>query len=85
LVVEGELADELAGLLVDDADVLVGDEELDGAVLVGSAAADVVWSAVVAEGHFAFGVDLVLADAEVGLGECCGVRGSGLDPGAVCL
>ena len=27
--VEGELADELAGLLVDDADVLVGDEELD--------------------------------------------------------
>jgi hypothetical protein len=32
----------LAGLLVDDADVSVGDEELDGAVLVGSADADVV-------------------------------------------
>ena len=31
--VEGECADELSGVCVDDADVLVGDEELDGAVL----------------------------------------------------
>jgi hypothetical protein len=32
----------LTGLLVDDADVLVGDEELYGAACVGSADADVV-------------------------------------------
>lgn len=63
-------------MLVDDADVSVSDEELDGAVLVGSADADadadVVWSALVAHGHFAFGVDLVFPDAEVGCWECSG-------------
>jgi hypothetical protein len=42
--VEGEFADELAGLLVDDADVSVGDEELDGAVLVGSLPMPMWWS-----------------------------------------
>ena len=46
--VEGEFADELAGVCVDDADVAVGDEELDRSSLVGSADADVVESAVVA-------------------------------------
>jgi hypothetical protein len=40
--VEGEFADELAGVCVDDADVLVGDEELDRLSCVGSADADVV-------------------------------------------
>ena len=40
--VEGEFADELAGFCVDDADVSVGDEELDWASCVGSADADVV-------------------------------------------
>jgi hypothetical protein len=40
--VERELADELAGCGVDDADVSVGDQELDRAVLAGSADADVV-------------------------------------------
>jgi hypothetical protein len=39
---EGEFADELSGVCVDDADVLVGDEELDCSSLVGSADADVV-------------------------------------------
>jgi len=46
--VEREFAVELTVLEVDDADVSVGDQELDGAVLVGSADADVVESAVVA-------------------------------------
>jgi hypothetical protein len=40
--VEGEFADELAGVCVDDAYVLVGDEELDRSSFVGSADADVV-------------------------------------------
>ena len=42
LVVEGEFSDELSGVGVDDADVLVCDEELDRSVLVGSADGDVV-------------------------------------------
>ena len=40
--VEGEFADELAGVCVDDADVLIGDEELNRSALVGSADPDVV-------------------------------------------
>jgi hypothetical protein len=46
--VEGEFADELAVFEVDDADVLVGDQELDCSSFVGSADADVVEFAVVA-------------------------------------
>ena len=38
--VEGELAEVLAGLGVDDADVAVGDEHDDGGAFVGSADAD---------------------------------------------
>lgn len=80
--VEGEPTDELAG--VEDPDVAVGDEELDRPALAGSADADVVQLAVVAQGDLALGVDLVVADAEVG------ARGGragrpGLDPGAVGL
>jgi hypothetical protein len=40
--VEREFADELAGVCVDDADVLVGDQQLDRSSFVGSADADVV-------------------------------------------
>jgi hypothetical protein len=58
--VERELADQLA-LEVDDADVLVGDQELELAVLVGSADADFVEPAVIAKADLAAGVDLVLA------------------------
>ncbi len=46
--VEGEFADELAVLEVDDAYVLVGDQEFDLSSFVGSADADVVEAAVVA-------------------------------------
>ena len=44
-----EAAEEFAGGVVDDADVGVGDEEGGGGVFVGSADADVVEFAVVAE------------------------------------
>jgi hypothetical protein len=57
--VEGEVAEEFAGGGVDDADVEVGDEEGDGGSGVGHADADVVDPAVVAEGDFAGGVDVV--------------------------
>jgi len=80
--VEGELADELA-VEVDDADVAVGDEQLDRLVFVGSADADVAEAAVVAQRDAACFVDLVLADPEVGV---CWLAGwSGLDAGAVGL
>ncbi len=67
--IEGELADQLARVRVEDPDVAVGDEELDRPALVGPAEADVVQLAVVAQGDGAAGVDLVVADPEVGLGE----------------
>ncbi len=51
LVVGGWVVGELVGVCVDDADVLVGDEEFDSSSCVGCADVDVVWSAVVAEGH----------------------------------
>ena len=47
--VEGEVAEELAGGGVDDADVEVGDEEQDVGSGVGSSEADVVEASVVAE------------------------------------
>jgi hypothetical protein len=81
--VERELADELP-LEVDDADVLVGDEELDWPAFVGSSEADFVDLAVVAQADLAGLVDLVLAHPEVGggLGDAVGF---GLDAGAVGL
>ena len=48
--VELEVSEELAGLGVDDVYVEVGYEEGDGGVFVGSADADVVEPAVVAQG-----------------------------------
>src|SRR5579875_2860261 len=66
--VERELAEELAGGGVDDADVQVLDQHVDGGPGVGSADADVVEAAVVAEGELAVGVDAVGADAVVGVG-----------------
>ena len=66
--VEGQLAQELAGNGIDDADVQVLDEHEDGGSGMGPADADVVEPAVVAEGDFAVGVDAVRADAVVGAG-----------------
>ena len=66
--VEGELAEELAGGGVDDADVQVLDEEQDAGSGVGPADADVVELSVVAEGNEPGGVDAVGADAVVGVG-----------------
>ncbi len=57
--VEGELAQELAGGGVDDADVQVMDEHQDAGSGVGPSDADVVEPAGVAEGELAVGVDAV--------------------------
>jgi hypothetical protein len=79
--VEGELADEFAGVCVDDADVQVLDEEQDAGSGVGPAGAGVVELSVVAEGGEAGVVDAVGADAVVGVGGA--VAGDGLGPGGV--
>ena len=73
--VEGESSEEFAGGGVDDADVAIVDEEKDGGSGVGSSDADVVESAVVAEGDDAAGVDAVVSDAlacVIGGGSWCG-------------
>jgi hypothetical protein len=69
---------------VDHVDVAVGDQELDLSAFVSSADADVVEFAVVAQGHDALAVDLVLADPEVG-GGGRSAGWPGLDSRAVCL
>jgi hypothetical protein len=79
--IEGEVAEDLAGGGVDDADVEVGDEEEDGGSGVGSSEADVVESAVVAEGDAAGGVDAVAADAPVVV--VAAVAGAGFGSGPV--
>ena len=79
--VEGEVAEDLAGGGVDDADVEVGDEEEDGGSGVGSSEADVVEAAVVAEGDAAGGVDAVAADAVVVV--VAAVTGGGFGSGPV--
>ena len=63
--VKGEVSEEFAGLGCDDSDVEVGDQQGYGGVFVGSADADVVEPAVVAEGDGACFVDAVVADSEV--------------------
>src|SRR6185437_7130033 len=79
--VEGELAQELAGAGVDDADVQVLDQEQDAGSGVGAAGADVVEPAVVAEGNEPGGVDAVGADTVVGVGGP--VAGAGLGAAGV--
>ena len=66
--VQDQIADEFSGDGVDDADVQVLDEQDHAGSLVGSADADVVQSAVVAQRHGACFVDGVVADPVVGLG-----------------
>ena len=65
--VDGELAEEFAGGGVDDADVVVVDEEHDVGSGVGSSDADVVEAAVESEGDGAAGVDGVVSDSVVGV------------------
>ena len=79
--VEDQVAEELAGGGVDDADVQVLDQEQDAGSGVGPADADVVEAAAVAEGDDAGSVDTVGADAVVGVGGA--VAGAGLGPGGV--
>lgn len=79
LVVAGEVdvefAEEFAGGGVDDADVVVLDEEQDVGSGVGSADADVAEFPGDAQGHGPGCVDLVGADAVVGVGGSVGARG----------
>ena len=79
--VEGEVAVELAGGGVDDADVEVGDEQDDAGSGEASADADVVEVAVVAHGDGAGGVDAVVADPVVGV--VGAVSGAGFGSGVV--
>ncbi len=74
--VEGEFADELAGVFGDDADVEFADEHEDAGAGPVVADADVVQAAVVPEGEFAVAVDAVLADAEV-FADVCALPGRG--------
>jgi hypothetical protein len=66
--VDGELAEKFAGECVDDADVEVVYEQDDVGSGVGSSDADVVESAVVAQGDGAGVVDAVVADPVVRVG-----------------
>ena len=68
---------------MDDADVEVVDEHHDRGSGVGSADADVVEVAVVAEGDFAGFVDAVVADAELAVGVVvgCGFGSGGVGDG----
>jgi hypothetical protein len=63
---QGELSQELAGGLDDDADVPVLHEQQDVGSGVGSSDADVVQAAVVADGDRAGVVDAVAADPLMG-------------------
>ena len=76
--VEDQVAEELAGGGVDDPDLEVLDEQDDAGSGVGSADADVVQSAAVAQGDRAGFVDAVVADPVVGLGVAWLGRGAAL-------
>jgi hypothetical protein len=77
--VESEFAEELASGGVDDADVEVLDEDQDAGSSAGSADADGVEPAAVAQRDLAAGVDTVAADAVVGVSPtvACGGLGTG--------
>jgi hypothetical protein len=79
--VEGEVAEELTGGGVDDADVQVLDQEKDAGSGVGPSDADVVKTAVIAQGDGAGVVDAVGPDALVGVSVA--VTRAGLGPGGV--
>src|SRR5829696_6667848 len=64
--VQDQFAHQLTGVAVDDADVQVVDEQADRGAGEPGAEADVVQPAVVAHGHTAAAVDLVVSDPAVG-------------------
>lgn len=70
--VQDEVAEELSGGGVDDADLEVLDGQDDVGSGVGSAEADVVESACVAQGDAAGFVDAVVSDPVVGARPCAG-------------
>jgi hypothetical protein len=72
--VEGEVAEEFAGDGVDDSDVEVLDEQDDAGSGVCSADADVVQTAVMADGHGAGFIDAVVANPVVGVWVSCAGR-----------
>src|SRR3954452_4102458 len=80
--VDGQLADELAGGGVDDADVEVVDELDDAGSAVGPADADVVQAAVDAQGELAVPVDDVMQHAVVDVAGAVGA-GAGFRAGLV--
>ena len=63
--VEGQCADQLAGVLVEDPDVQVVDQHQYAGAGVPAADAEVMQAAVVPQGEFAVAVDAVAADPEV--------------------
>lgn len=82
--VEEEFAEDFTGGFVDHGDVAVVDEHQDVGSGVGSADADVVQAAVVADGDGAGGVDAVGADSGVGVGGAgFDVAGAGFGQGGV--
>ena len=84
--VEGEFSEEFACGDVDDADVVIVDEDSDAFVCVGSADSDVVHAGVESEGDRACVVDAVVADSPVAVGAgrggfgACGVGFGGRSP-----
>ena len=80
--VEDEVAEDLAGVAVDDGDVEVVDEHADVGSGVLGAEADVVQASAAPEGDLAAGVRGVVADAEVAAGV---VVGGGLGAGGIDL
>jgi hypothetical protein len=81
--VEGELADEFAGVAVDDPDVQVVDEQGDASAGEASAESDVVQAAVVPQNDGAGLIDAVVADAPVWVD--AGASGGGFGSGGVGL
>ena len=79
--VQGELAEELSGVAVDDPDVEVVDEQGDPGAGEESAESNVVESAAVAQGDGAACVDAVVADSPVWVDDRAG--GGGLGSGGV--
>ena len=70
--VDGQFADDLAGVAVDDGDVEVVDEHADQGAGVLGAEADVVQASAASQGDLAAGVGGVVADAEVAAGVVLG-------------
>lgn len=78
--VQGEFADELAGVAVQDADVAVVDQDDDVGAAPSFTESDVVQAAVVADGDNAAGVDAVVTYSVMRRNLVCG--GKGFGPGS---